>query len=119
MVVKSLVLLWLMVGGATGVSSGQSTISFCVTDKASSNIYYLTDLTAPMPGQSVAGACVCLCVPRRVCAYAHDGQISGFACVHMHTTDRTSCTTSNSESMLTVTPVRVCPFCLFFYRGPV
>jgi len=36
------------------VSSGQSTISFCVTDNAASNTFFLSDLTAPMPGQAVA-----------------------------------------------------------------
>ena len=37
------------------MSSGQSgTISFCVTDKTTANVYYLTDLTAPIPGQAVA-----------------------------------------------------------------
>lgn len=41
--------------GVPGVSSGQSgTISFCVTDKTTANVYYLTDLTAPIPGQAVA-----------------------------------------------------------------
>jgi hypothetical protein len=45
----------LFLGAAPGVSSGQSgTISFCVADKAMSSTYYLTDLTAPIPGQSVA-----------------------------------------------------------------
>lgn len=45
----------LVLWAAPGVNSGQSgTISFCVTDKATSNIFYLTDLTAPIPGQSVA-----------------------------------------------------------------
>ena len=44
----------ILAGGATGVSSGQSTISFCVTDNAASNTFFLSDLTAPMPGQAVA-----------------------------------------------------------------
>jgi len=48
------VLLCMLADGATGVSSGQSTISFCVADKAAHSTYFLSDLTAPMPGQSVA-----------------------------------------------------------------
>ena len=50
----ALLCVGMLAGGATGVSSGQSTISFCVTDNAASNTFFLSDLTAPMPGQAVA-----------------------------------------------------------------
>ena len=39
---------------ATALSSGLSSISLCVTDKATSSVWYLTDLTAPLPGQAVS-----------------------------------------------------------------
>ena len=54
MVIQALLLVSTIVGSATGVNSGHSSISFCVSDKVSSNLYYLTDLTAPVPGQSVS-----------------------------------------------------------------
>ena len=37
----------------TALSSGLSSISLCVTDKATSSVWFLTDLTAPLPGQAV------------------------------------------------------------------
>ena len=55
LVFGSILFVWIMGRGVKSMPSGQSTISFCMSDKASSNIYYLTDLMAPLPGQSVTG----------------------------------------------------------------
>jgi hypothetical protein len=55
LVFGSILFVWIMSSSVKSMPSGQSTISFCMSDKASSNIYYLTDLMAPLPGQSVTG----------------------------------------------------------------
>jgi hypothetical protein len=55
LVFGSILFVWIMSRSVKSMPSGQSTISFCMSDKASSSIYYLTDLMAPLPGQSVTG----------------------------------------------------------------
>jgi hypothetical protein len=39
--------------GGSSSSSSSSILSFCITDSAQSNIYYLADQTLPLPGQSL------------------------------------------------------------------
>ena len=48
----SMVLLQLMLNGIKAASS-TSTISFCISDGFPSHLFYLTDLTSPLPGQAV------------------------------------------------------------------
>mmetsp|Transcript_23448 Transcript_23448/g.76235 ORF Transcript_23448/g.76235 Transcript_23448/m.76235 type:complete len:569 (-) Transcript_23448:3064-4770(-) len=57
---KFLLLLYLLllllprVHSSLGLSGGQSSVSFCVTDKSTSQLFYLTDLTSPLLGQTLS-----------------------------------------------------------------